>query len=121
MLVGFEHIEIVLSGAAFTALLDGLHQIAFAMQIVNGVGQIFVYAGVQIAASGTYAMTQFNQLSNPPAFFGFAPGAGASLSNGAAGNTKWGRPAFHDLTSRSDLSFANLLARDIEAAAGYLA
>ncbi len=117
---GAANLDTILTGAALAAALDGnVRQFGFAFQIVAGVGQGFIYVdGAPVVSGPTGAMTQFNQPGGTSAFPG-SPGVGGFIQS--LPNAKFGRVSFSDLTPRPDLSFAALLARDAEAASGYLA
>ncbi len=116
---GAAPLDTLLTGAALAAALDGIHQLGFAFEIKDNIGQGSIYVDGALAVTGPVgAMTQFNQPGGA-ASFPAAPGVGSFALN--LTNAKWARPGFHDLTGKTKISFAAMLARDIESATGNLA
>lgn len=114
------NIDAVISGATLAALLDGgLHQIGLGVEIANGVGTVTLYIDGDAVASGSGAMSALNVIGAAQLFQG-AGGAPLTISGTNTLDAALGRPFAHDLTSRPDITFADILARDAQSADGFL-
>lgn len=112
---------IITPGAALDALLDGgIHQVGLAFEVVNGIGTQRIFRDGEQVASSSGASTGVRASTVKGSLF-YAPAASASTGTGKGNlDTRIGRPQLHDLTSRPELSFTDILERDRNAASGYL-
>jgi len=112
------NIDASITGAALAALLDGnLHQIGLGLVIASGTGTVTLFVDGVAVATGSGSMSSYNVIGPASLFIG---SGGNQLTSSANTNALLGRPFAHDLTSRPDISFEDILARDAESAEGYL-
>lgn len=115
------NIDCNLNGSGLDALLDGsLHQVGILLEISGGLGRASLYVDEVLAAqSGQASMTTFNRPVGSTAVLFAGPGISYLATNNAALDTRIGRPAVHYLTD-STITVADILARETQAAAGFL-
>lgn len=113
---------IIAPGDALTTVFDGnLHQIGLAFEVVNGIGTQRIYCDGALLATNSGATTGVRASAIKGSLFA-APSVSASTGTGKGNlDTRIGRPQLHDLTSRPELVFTDILERDRNAARGYLA
>lgn len=111
----------ITAGAALDTVLDGnLHQIGLAFEVVNGIGTQRIYCDGALLATNSGATTGVRASAIKGSLFA-APSVSASTGTGKGNlDTRIGRPQLHDLTSRPELAFTDILERDRNAARGYL-
>lgn len=112
---------IISPGADLDSVFDGnLHQIGLAFEVSDGIGTQRIYRDGALLATASGATTGVRASAIKGFLFG-APAASASTGTGKGSlDTRIGRPQLHDLTSRPELAFTDILERDRNAANGYL-
>ena len=112
---------IISPGVDLDSIFDGnLHQIGLAFEVSNGIGTQRIYRDGNLLATTSGATTGVRASAIKGMLFG-APAASASTGTGKGSlDTRIGRPQLHDLTSRPEITFSDLLSRDKNSAFGYL-
>jgi len=112
----------VTDASVLNTIFDGtLHQIGCAFEVINGVGTPSLYVdGVKVATGAGGALTTLNMAATAGQVFTLAATGGFSQPGYLELDTRIGRPQLHDLTSRPDLAFADILNRDKSSTYGYL-
>lgn len=112
----------VTSAAVLNKIFDGvLHQIGCAFEIVGGVGIPSLYVDGELVATGAgMAIAALNVAATAGQLFGLSAAGSVSQPGYHELDTRIGRPQLHDLTSRPELAFVDILARDKNSAYGYV-
>jgi len=112
----------VTSVAVLEKIFDGaLHQIGCAFEIIGGVGIPSLYVDGELVATGAGgAIASLNVAATQGQLFGLSSAGSVTQPGYHELDTRIGRPQLHDLTSRSEISFSDLLNRDKNSAFGYL-
>ena len=112
----------VTSAAVLDKILDGtLHQIGCAFEIIGGVGIPSLYVDGELVATGVGgAIAALNVAATQGQLFGLSSAGSVTQPGYHELDTRIGRPQLHDLSSRSEVTFADILTRDKNSAYSYL-
>lgn len=103
-------------------IFDGaLHQIGCAFEVIGGVGIPSLYVDGELVATGAGgAIAALNIAATAGQLFGLSAAGSVTQPGYHELDTRIGRPQLHDLTSRPEIAFADILERDKNSAYGYL-
>lgn len=112
----------VTSAAILNVIFDGaLHQIGCGFEIIGGVGIPSLYLDGALVATGAGGpLTGLNVAATEGRLFSMSATGGVTQPGYHELDTRIGRPQLHDLTSRPELDFVDILARDKNSAYGYV-